>query len=168
MQLFKRRFPIIMVLVASVVLLSSASARAQASAEKPFVNKAGSVKFATAPNTPACITMAAERGDPAAGPSVLIVRFAPGCSAPWHWHSPNEHLMALSGVFRVDTKDGAPAVMRSGDFAFMPSHHIHRAKCLGPARCVQYLYSDGPFDIHYVDPSGNEIQLDQALKSGRK
>src|SRR6266581_1708563 len=98
MPLFKGGFPVVVILVAGVILLSSASARGQASAEKPFINKAGSVKFATPPNTPRCITVAAERGDPAAGPSVLLLRFAPGCSAPWHWHSPNEHLMALSGV----------------------------------------------------------------------
>jgi hypothetical protein len=32
------------------------------------------------------------------------------------------------------------------------------------ASCTFFITTDGAFDIHYVDASGNEIPVDQALK----
>jgi quercetin dioxygenase-like cupin family protein len=167
MQFPSRRFIVAnsrFVLAGIVLLFVSASAFAQASSDQPVVNKAAALKFASIPNAPACITIAVERGDPAAGPSVMLAKFAPGCAVPWHWHIPNEHVMGVSGVLRVEMKDGKPAMLGAKDFGFMPGHHIHRATCIGSAPCFSYLYSDGPFDIHYVDKAGNEISLADAMK----
>lgn len=37
----------------------------------------------------------------------------------------------------------------------------HQAAC--PKGCTMYIYSDGAFDIHYIDNYGNELTPDAAL-----
>ncbi len=168
MQLVCRRLSCSMLLASLVLLFFSISAAAQEAAEGPVVKKAATAKFAAVPNTPNCITVAVQKGDPASGPAVMLARFSPGCTAPWHWHTPNENVMFVSGLLRIEMKDGKPAVQRAGDFAFMPSHHIHQAKCVGSAACLMFIYSDGPFDIHYVGKNDEEIPLSEALKGLKK
>jgi hypothetical protein len=105
-----------------------------------------------------------ESGDPGSGPSLILMRFAPGCSVPWHWHTPNEHAMVVSGALQIQMKgDPAPVTLGPGDYALAPAKHAHQAKSTG--RTTIFLSSDGPFDIHYVDASGNEIPADQVVKA---
>jgi hypothetical protein len=47
----------------------------------------------------------------------------------------------------------------------MPAKHVHRFHCTGTSGCEFYVYSDGVFDMHYVDDKGKEITTDEALKS---
>ena len=83
-----------------------------------------------------------ERGDPATGPSVLLVRANAGCAVPWHWHTPNEHVMMVSGTLQLQMKgDAAPTVLRPGDYALAPGHHVHQARSTGA--CSFFLHSDG-------------------------
>src|SRR2546425_12036710 len=74
--------------------LPFATAAAQAD-DKPIVQNAAPGKFQKIPNLPDCITAAVEQGDPTKGASVLIVKGASGCRAPWHFHTPNEQLMMI-------------------------------------------------------------------------
>ena len=69
--------------------------------------------------------------------------------------------MIVSGVARLETKDGKPLTLRAGGFALMPSRHVHRFRCT--SSCVLYVYSDAAFDIHYVDGNGKEISPDTAV-----
>ena len=152
-------------LPAAAMLAVTGPAFAQAQADKPLVSLAASAKFGPAPNAPACFTIAVERGDPASGPSVILARFAPACTAPFHWHTPSETAMMVSGSLEIQMRDGKPLVARRGDFAYLPSRHVHRATCLGAAPCLVFLSADAPFDIHWVDGAGQEISLDAALKA---
>jgi len=120
-------------------------------------------KLVTFPGFPTCATGAVVNGDPAKGPSIILSKVAPGCSVPWHWHTPNEHLMIVSGVATAQMKDGQPVTLRAGGFAAMPSHHTHKFSCR--AGCVLYVHSDAPFDIHYVDAQGKEITPEEATKA---
>jgi len=149
------------------LLICSPAIVAQESAEQAVIKKAANSKFTPVPNAPACITVAVDRGDPATGPSVMLNKFAAGCSVPWHWHTPNEQLMIVSGVLRVEMKGEKPVVQRAGDFAFLPARHIHRATCVS-APCVLFLSSDGPFDVHYSGPNGEEITLAEAQKQSKR
>ncbi len=121
------------------------------------------MKFVTLPGLPTCATGAVEDGDPTQGPSIILAKAAPGCSFPWHWHTPSERVMIVTGVGRAEMKDGKPVALRPGGFAMMPSHHVHRFSCEG--NCEFYIYSDAAFDIHYVDGQGIEITANQALKA---
>jgi quercetin dioxygenase-like cupin family protein len=118
--------------------------------------------FVTFPGMPTCATAAVQSGDPAQGGSIIYARLKAGCVFPWHWHTPTETLMIVSGVAHAQMKDGKPAVLRAGGFAVMPSKHVHQFRC--STACSLYVHSDATFDMHYVDAQGNEITPADALK----
>ena len=75
---------------------------------------------------PSCITMAVESGDPSKGPSIISAKGTAGCVIPWHWHTPNEHVMVISGSAKIEMKDGGKsAFLGPGGYAMMPSKHVH-------------------------------------------
>jgi quercetin dioxygenase-like cupin family protein len=149
-----------------VALLTAGAASAQEMPGQPGTNM-GAMKFVTVPPVPTCARAAVANGDPTKGPAVLLLKVTPGCVIPWHWHTPNEYVMVVSGTARLQMKDDKPITLTSGAFALMPSHHAHHFKCLR-ATCHIYVYSDAAFDIHYVDKSGNELTPADALKPFRE
>ena len=119
-------------------------------------------KFTTMPGLPSCATLAVESGDPTKGPSVILFKAAAKCQFPWHWHTPTEQVMIVSGSAKVEMKDsGTTSVLGPGGYAMMPSKHVHQFTC--NSACSGFIGSDAPFDIHYVDASGAEITPEQAL-----
>lgn len=121
----------------------------------------GEMKFAATPGLPDCAVNAVVQGDPTTGPSIILGRIETGCVVPWHWHTPNEHLMIVSGVAELAMRGGEPKRLEAGGFAMMPSRHVHQFRCVSD--CLMYVYSDGIFDTHYVDAGGKEIPPVQAL-----
>jgi gentisate 1,2-dioxygenase len=65
-------------------------------------------------------------------------------------------------------KGEKPVLLTNGDYGYLPSKHIHQAKCTGSKPCAAVFFLDAPFDIHYVDKSGAEILADQALAEADK
>jgi quercetin dioxygenase-like cupin family protein len=118
-------------------------------------------KFVNLPGLPTCMRVAVLHGDPSKGPATLLLKFAPGCSIPWHWHTAAENLILASGAATAQMKDGQPMTMKAGDYLYLAAKGIHRFT----ANTAVYLYDmpDGAFDIHYVDDAGNEIPPDKAL-----
>jgi len=134
----------------------------QTSAEKMGQN-AADMKFSTFPALPGCAVGSVVNGDPDKGPSIIYAKTATGCVIPWHWHTPSEHLMIVKGVARLEMQGGAaPLTLRAGGYAMTPAKHVHRLRC--KSSCEFYVYSDGAFDIHYVDAQGKELTPDEALK----
>jgi quercetin dioxygenase-like cupin family protein len=159
--------PLALLFASALMVVISTRSAARTSDEKPTVAQAATAKFALIPNAPECFTIAVERGDPTKGPSVILAKFAPGCVAPFHWHTPSETVMIVSGSLQTQMQGDPAFVAHRGDFVHMPPRHVHRATCLGVAPCLVFLSSDAAFDIHWVDATGNEISLDAAL-SGAK
>ncbi len=157
-------FRAFLVLLPAVSVIGLARLAAQGTEEKPIVSAAATAKFGAVPNAPACFTVAVERGDPSKGPSVILAKFAPECVAPFHWHTPSETAMVVSGSLETQMKDDKAIVAHHGDFVYLPAHHIHRATCKSSAPCLVFLTSDAAFDIHWVDAAGQEIPLETALK----
>lgn len=145
--------------------ISIVSIAGMASAQEghPAVHNVTQMTFAKFPGLPTCSPGSVQSGDPGKGPSIIAAKVDAGCTIPWHWHTPNEHLMLVSGVARLQTKDGKPMTLRAGGFAMMPAHHVHQFKCI--SACTMYVYSDAAFDIHYVDATGAELSPDAALKA---
>jgi quercetin dioxygenase-like cupin family protein len=145
---------------ATLALISVASL-----ADEPMGGKnVADVQFIAFEGMPTCTTGAVQKGDPGKESSIILARAEPGCVVPWHWHTPAEHLMIVTGDVELQMKDGAPFVLHAGGFAVMPAHHLHLFHCVskkGP--CLFYVYSDGPFDIHYVNAQGDEIPAAEAL-----
>jgi quercetin dioxygenase-like cupin family protein len=152
-----------MLLLFLALSLGSAHLAAQTT-DNPIVSPAAGAKFAPIPDAPECFTIAVEKGDPAKGPSVILARFAPHCVAPYHWHTPSETAMVASGALETQMKGDKAVVVRSGDFVYLPSHHVHRATCRGTSPCLVFLSSDAAFDVHWVDAEGKEIPFEQAVK----
>jgi quercetin dioxygenase-like cupin family protein len=126
------------------------------------VRKVSENKFAPLPGLPACATLAVESGDPAKGPSVILLKGPAGCMIPWHWHTPTEQVMIVSGSVKVEMKDtGRNSVLGPGGYAMMPSKHVHQFTCA--SACAAFVSSDAAFDIHYVDAKGGEIPPEAAL-----
>jgi len=107
------------------------------------------------------VSMAVESGDPSKGPSVIVFKGTAGCKIPWHWHTPNEHVMIVSGSAKVEMKGGSSAILGAGGYAMMPSKHVHQFTCA--TACAAFVNSDAAFDIHYQDANGKEIPPEAAL-----
>lgn len=124
------------------------------------------MKFMKFPNLPSCATGAVVNGDPGKGSSIILAKMSAGCTIPWHWHTPGEHLMMVSGSARLGSKDGKPFTLRTGGFSMLPPHHVHDFHA--NTACTLYIYSDAPFDIHYVNAEGNEISFDDATHAKKR
>jgi len=148
------------VLLGAAVGLVALTVWAQGGDETHAANP-GELKFASAPYLPSCLTMAPEHGDPSKGAFTLMLKFTSGCTVPMHWHSSGEQLMLVSGSGKMQTSDGKSAAVERGGFAYIPAKHQHAFTCV--TACTAFLSGDAAFDIHYVDKSGNEIPVDQAL-----
>ncbi len=119
-------------------------------------------KFAPLPGLPACVTLAVESGDPAKSASVILLKGPAGCVIPWHWHTPTEQVMLVSGSAKVQMQDtGKASSLGPGGYAMMPSKHVHQFTCT--TACAAFVSSDAAFDIHYVDAKGGEIPPEEAF-----
>jgi quercetin dioxygenase-like cupin family protein len=152
-------------LIALLTLSISVTFAAAQNPEQPIVNPRAGAKFTPIPNAPECFTISVEKGDPTKEASVILARFAPHCVAGYHWHTPNETVMVASGTLETQMKGEKAIVARSGDYVYLPSHHVHRATCNGTAPCLVFLSSDAAFDVHWVNEEGNEIPFEQTMKS---
>jgi quercetin dioxygenase-like cupin family protein len=103
-----------------------------------------------------------ESGDPSKGASVILLKGPAGCRIPWHWHTPTEQIMVVSGSAKVEMRDsGRTSSLGPGGYAMMPSKHVHQFTCT--SACAAFVSSDAAFDIHYVDAKGSEIPPEAAL-----
>lgn len=131
--------------------------------DHPTTVNVAQAKWMKFPGFPTCAPGSVVNGDPSKGPSIILAKGSAGCVVPWHWHTPNEHLMMISGTARLQTKDGKPSTLRAGGYAMMPSHHQHQFTCT--TACMLYVYSDTAFDIHYLNAAGAEISPEEAMKA---
>ena len=146
----------------SLILSISTTVGAQEMTSKSGQNVT-EMTFGNVPGLPTCTVGSVQNGDPTKGPSIVFAKMGAGCVIPWHWHTASEHLMMVSGVARIEMKDGKPLTLEAGGYARMPSRHVHEFRC--EQACALYVYSDAAFDIHYVDAQGKEISAEDALKS---
>jgi len=147
----------------TVVCLYIASLSAPAQEMNSSGRNVTEMKMTTIPGLPTCAMGSVQSGNPTNGASIIFAKLPDGCSIPWHWHTPTEHVMIVSGVVRMDMKDAKSLTLRAGGFVMLPSHHLHQARCV--KACSIYIYSDVAFDIHYVNANGKEISPAEALKN---
>ena len=162
---WKRIHTSLMMLAAGVVVGGSGATLA-ADATKMVVISADTMKFTPIPGMPGCASAAILRGNPRSGPAWVLLKLASGCQVPWHWHTANEDLVVISGQGAISMKDGPPLQFAPGAYTSLPSHHAHQASC--SRACLLFNSADGAFDVHYVDESGEEIDLDKALEEAAK
>lgn len=132
-----------------------------------LLQHAADAKFISVPGVPACTTLAPLRGDMGKAASTLMVRMAPGCLVPFHWHTPSEEIVVLQGSPYAQMLGQRPYYLKVGSYSQLPTHHIHRFKCVSQSACLMFLVADGPFDIHFVDEKGSEISTEAALAAAK-
>ena len=147
--------------LSACLAMASVAAFSQSAATMAY-KAAATTKFGPHPALPACATIAVQDGNPGTGPSIIMLRAKAGCVLPWHWHTPNERLIIVSGSAKADMKDAKPTTLHPGDFILLPSKGIHQFTALTSVELFDI--SDAPFDMHYVDASGTEIPVATALK----
>jgi len=150
----------------SLMLCATTLLCAQNSNPTPKIENVGDMMFSTFPDAPTCFTGAVEHGDLSNGPSTFLVKATKGCELPMNFHTPTEQVVMVSGAARMEMKGDQPRIMKAGAFAITPPRHPHRFTCT--SACQFYVISDGAFDIHYVDDSGNEIPFEKAVKRATK
>lgn len=131
--------------------------------QEPAVKTKSNVQLVHMPDTPHCFLGASEQGDPGKEGSIMKMKGSSGCTVPWHWHPAAENIMMVSGTARAQVKHQKPVLLEAGSFLSVPSKHVMSFACIRD--CTLFVYTDGPFAIHYVDDSGKEIPPTAALKN---
>lgn len=125
--------------------------------------KAASSKFVNLPGLPLCMKVSVQRGDPTKEAATLLLKFAPGCVVPWHWHTAGEQLLVVSGTGSAQMKDGKPAPVHAGDYAYLPGKAVHQFKAV--TAVTMFDIPEAAFDIHYVDKDGAEVAAEKVLQA---
>jgi quercetin dioxygenase-like cupin family protein len=123
----------------------------QAQPAKPgIVRRLAEVKFDPDDDVK-CLLSTVESGDPAKGPSTIILKAPPGCSVPWHYHTAEEQLIVVQGNVRTEMEGMAAKQLGPGGFAMMPGKVKHQFSCGAQAACVMFVTFDRTYDIFWVD-----------------
>ena len=97
-----------------------------------------------------CLSSAVEAGNPATGPSTIILKAPPKCLVPWHFHTAEEQLIVVQGSVRTEMTGMSTRLLGPGGFAFMPSKAIHRFSCQSKTGCVMFVTFDRVYDIFWA------------------
>ena len=97
-----------------------------------------------------CLDSTLENGDPAKGASTFILRAAPDCKVPLHYHTAEEQLIVVRGDLETGMEGVTPRVLQAGGFAMMPSREKHWFTCKSKAGCLMFVAFDRAYDIFWA------------------
>jgi quercetin dioxygenase-like cupin family protein len=92
------------------------------------------------------LQMAALEGDPAKGPSHIMLKFDPGFSAPLHHHKADHYVTVVAGTM-VLTVDGQEHKLAPGSFFSFSQKAPHTTRCEAGAECILSLDVRGKWDV---------------------
>jgi hypothetical protein len=95
-----------------------------------------------------CLSSAIEAGNPATGPSTLILKAPSGCVVPWHSHTAQEQVLMISGTIVAEMTGLPTTTLGPGGFAAMPGGMAHQFTCQDTA-CLMFVTFDGAYDIYW-------------------
>ena len=144
--------------ILSLALLGGAASLAVQDGSKPappaqkrttVVVKAADAKWGDHPFVTGA-KLCVQSGDPAKGPSVLMMKFPKGMTVPAHWHTSDETVTVVSGVGvfgtgeTVDEAQGTE--VRAGSYAVIPGSNPHWA--IAKEELVISVALDKPADFN--------------------
>jgi quercetin dioxygenase-like cupin family protein len=91
--------------------------------------------------------MAVLWGDPAAGPSAMLMKLKKG-SNPLHTHTADYHMVVLSGIMKHWGRGQSEAdaeTLKPGSYCFQPGGQAHAGACLTD-ECLIHIVWSGPRD----------------------
>lgn len=137
--------------VGSFVLLFLAAAVSLSSQEQHhgIVRPLSDIKFAPDDDVK-CLDSTLENGDPAKGASTFILRTAPGCKVPSHYHTAEEQLIVVRGDVETGMEGLSPRLLQAGGFAMMPNKEKHWFSCESKNGCLMFVTFDRAYDIFWA------------------
>lgn len=112
------------------------------------------------PSQPDGLRTAVASGDPATGPSVMLMSFAAGSVAPLHSHTATYTAVVLAGAPAHGVSAEDHVVLDVGSYWVQPGGEPHYDACTGTERCVIMLALEGPRDYAPADaPTTAPVQM---------
>lgn len=99
---------------------------------------------------PDCLQFAIENGDLKTGPSTAIMKAAPNCVVPPHYHTAEEQLIIVRGGVSTGMEGMQDTVLGPGGFALMTSKQVHWFSCTAKEECLMFVTFDRAYDIVWV------------------
>jgi len=121
-----------------VVLATSASFD---SPRESIIHPLQNANFVSA-SDPACLSTAVEAGNPATGPSAVLVKMEKGCMDRWHFHKAAEELIVIKGELKVEMASMPSAILGPGGYAQIPSNEQHQFACSAKRECLTFVRID--------------------------
>ena len=129
------------------------SAQGPKSGAKPgVVRPLSEVKFPSGEG-PDCLQFFLETGDLKTGASTAIMKAAPKCVVPPHYHTAEEQLFIVKGNVSTGMQGMQDTVLGPGGFAMMPSKRPHWFTCTAKEECLMFVSFDRPYDIVWLKPN---------------
>ena len=136
-----------------LLLAVTLSAQAPESRGKSgIVRQLADVKF-PAGEGPDCLQFFLENGDMKTGPSTAIMKAAPKCVVPPHYHTAEEQLIIVKGYVSTGMEGMKDTVLGPGGFAMMPSKAPHWFTCTAKEECLMFVTFDRAYDIVWLKPT---------------
>ena len=130
-------------LLVTAIALSASAASAQHAHGVAVLTLPDTAKWGACAGTPGCEALVVH-GDPATGPSHLLVRMTPGSRIPLIRHASTEHFVVVAGTF-VARNGGREVQLKPGAHWFVPEGVAHADfRCAGPETCMFYESHDKP------------------------
>jgi quercetin dioxygenase-like cupin family protein len=137
--------------VAALVFGLALSLAAQAP-RSGIVRQLSDVKF-PAGEGPDCLQFFLENGDLKTGPTTAIMKAAPKCVVPPHYHTAEEQLIIVKGNVSTGMQGMPDTVLGPGGFAMMPSKAPHWFTCTAKEECLMFVTFDRAYDIVWLKPN---------------
>ena len=138
-------------LVAALLFGLAFSMAAQAP-KSGIVRQLSDVKF-PAGEGPDCLQFFLENGDLNTGPTTAIMKAAPKCVIPPHYHTAEEQLIIVKGNVSTGMEGMPDTVLGPGGFAMMPSKAPHWFTCTAKEECLMFVTFDRAYDIVWLKPN---------------
>lgn len=134
------------VLGACMAAASAADAPAPASTAQSALKPLDTAQFQPDDDVK-CLSDVLEAGNPARGPSTILLKATPGCVVPWHYHTAMEQVVVIRGRLKMEMTGHSATTLGPGGFAAMPGKMAHQFICSGKKECLLTVMFDGTYDI---------------------
>ncbi|MGB8543666.1 MAG: cupin domain-containing protein [Candidatus Acidiferrales bacterium] len=131
------------------MILCVAASASSDSPREAIIHPLQNANFVSA-TEPACLSTAVEAGNPATGPSAVLVKMEKGCMDAWHFHTAAEELIVIKGELKVETFSVPPAILGPGGYAQIPSNEKHQFTCGAKSECLAFVRIDRAYDSKAV------------------
>jgi quercetin dioxygenase-like cupin family protein len=133
-------------------LLGLALSLAAQTPKPGIVRQLSDVKFPPG-DGPDCLQFFLENGDLNTGPSTAIMKAAPKCVVPPHYHTAEEQLIIVKGNVSTGMEGMKDTVLGPGGFAMMPGKAPHWFTCTAKEECLMFVTFDRAYDIVWLKPT---------------